>query len=70
MSFDKYICMHVKSHTSRISNANLPSHILTLMQSLSVNWPLAGIPGSRKYISIKFWTELHILVGSRILKIS
>jgi hypothetical protein len=32
--------------TSRISNANLPSHILTRIQSLSVNWPLEGIPGS------------------------
>lgn len=59
-----------KSQTSRISNANLPSHILTRMQSLSFKWPLVGNPGSLMYISIKFWTELHILLGSRILRIS
>lgn len=59
-----------KRHTSRISTANLPSQILTRMQSLSDNCPLAGSPDSLKYISIKFWTELQNFVESRMLRIS
>lgn len=50
--------------TSLISNANLPSQILTRMHSLSASCPLEGVPGSRKYISVKFWTELQTFPGS------
>lgn len=60
----------VKLQTSRISNANLPSHILTRMQSPSVNCSLVGSPGSFKYISMKFCTELQNFTGSSIFKIS
>lgn len=62
--------MNLLPQTSLISNANLPSHILTLIQSLSVSSPFAGIPESLKYISIKFWAELHIFAGSSNFKIS
>ena len=58
----------VTLQTSRISNANLPSHILTRMQSPSVNCSLVGSPGSFKYKSMKLCTELQNFTGSSIFK--
>lgn len=40
--------------TSRINSANLPSHILTRMQSLSASCPFEDVPGSLRYMSMKF----------------
>lgn len=60
----------ISLHTSRINNANLPSQILTRIHSPSVSCPFDGTPGSLKYTSVKFWTELQTLVASSTFNMS